>query len=73
MFFLNYLKHNKMSNKPDNLSLIKYFDKYKAFCLDLSLDSVLKGELNFNYNDSETNMATPFQTSEGFVGGKQNN
>tara|TARA_B100001123_G_C15239581_1_gene998579 strand:+ start:387 stop:911 length:525 start_codon:yes stop_codon:yes gene_type:complete len=49
MFFLNYLKHNKMSNKADNLSLIKYFDKYKAFCLDLSLDSVLKGELNFKY------------------------
>ena len=26
-------------------------------------------ELNFNYNVSETNMATPFNTPEGYVGG----
>ena len=36
-------------------------------------DIKIGDELNFNYNDSETNMATPFQTSEGFVGGNQNN
>ncbi len=36
------------SNIGDNNSmLIEYFDKYKAFCLDLSIDSVIKGELNF--------------------------
>jgi len=28
-------------------------------------------ELNFNYNVSETNMATPFDTSDGYVGGKE--
>ena len=48
IFFFKYLEKNskKMAN---NLLLIKYFDKYQAFCLDLSLDSVLKGNLNFNY------------------------
>ena len=29
--------------------LVKYFDKYQSFCLDLSPDKVLKGELNFIY------------------------
>ena len=27
-------------------------------------------ELNFNYNDNESNMASPFDTDEGYVGGK---
>jgi SET domain-containing protein len=27
-------------------------------------------ELNFNYNHSETNMHTPFQTNEGYVAGR---
>ena len=30
-----------------NLAL--YFDKYETFCIDLSSDRVLKGEINFNY------------------------
>ena len=30
-----------------NKGLIDYFDKYHTFCLDLSSDYVLKGELNF--------------------------
>ena len=34
------------ANKAD---LTDYFDKYEAFCFDLSSDSILKGELNFNY------------------------
>lgn len=28
-------------------------------------------EINFNYNASETNMATPFDTPYGYVGGKK--
>jgi len=30
-------------------SLIDYFNKYEAFCFDLSSDSVLQGDLKFNY------------------------
>ena len=37
------IKNNKYTN------IIRYFDKYHAFCLDLPLDNVLKGDLNFNY------------------------
>ena len=32
-----------------NKGIIDYFDKYEAFCFDLKPDSVLKGELKFNY------------------------
>jgi len=49
MFFFKYLKHNKIEKKANNAPLIEYFDKYQAFCLDLSPDSVLKGDLNFKY------------------------
>jgi len=38
-----------MKKKADNVPLIEYFDKYQAFCFDLRSDSVLKGDLNFNY------------------------
>ena len=44
--FLNkYLKLNNLKNT----GIIEYFDEYEAFCFDLSPDSVLKGELKFNY------------------------
>jgi len=49
-FFNEYLKMNNIKNITINKQLIDYFDKYEAFCLDLTSDSVLKGELNFNYN-----------------------
>ena len=49
MFFFKYLAYNNMKKKADNVPLIEYFDKYQAFCLELSLDSVLKGDLNFRY------------------------
>ena len=39
----NDIKNNKYIN------IIRYFDKYHAFCVDLPLDNVLKGDLNFNY------------------------
>jgi len=48
LFLTKYLElNNKKSH--DNVSLIAYFDAYKAFCFDLRLDSVLKGDLNFKY------------------------
>jgi len=43
------LKYNRIEITPNNSALIKYFDKYHSFCLDLCSDSVLKGELIFNY------------------------
>lgn len=49
VFFSTYLKLNNMRKKAYNVSLIEYFDKYQAFCFDLSLDSVLKGDLKFRY------------------------
>ena len=49
MFFSKYLEYNIKRKKANNVHLIEYFDKYQAFCLDLTLDSVLKGELNFKY------------------------
>ena len=47
-FFHNYLKKHNMKS-THNKEIIDYFDKYKTFCFDLSHDSVLKGEINFNY------------------------
>ena len=49
VFFLKYLSLNITKKKANNLALIDYFDKYYAFCVDLTLDSVLKGNLNFKY------------------------
>ena len=48
MFFNNYLAQNNI-NIDNNKDIIEYFNKYQTFCFDLSSDSVLKGELNFNY------------------------
>jgi len=48
-FLLKYLTLNDDKNCISNISVVAYFDKYQAFCFDLSLDSVLKGDLNFNY------------------------
>ena len=49
IFFSKYLDRNKDQKTANNMLLIKYFDKYQAFCFDLSPDSVLSGDLNFNY------------------------
>ena len=49
IFFFNYLEHNNTGKKANNVYLVDYFDKYQTFCFDLSLDSVLKGNLNFKY------------------------
>jgi len=49
MFFFKYLTHNKIKKKANITALIEYFNKYHAFCFDLSFDSVLRGEINFKY------------------------
>ena len=49
IFLCEYLKQRADSKKAYNTPLINYFDKYQAFCLDLSPDSVLKGDIKFNY------------------------
>ena len=41
---------NINKNMTNKAMLVEYFDKYHAFCFDLNEDSVLKGELKFNYN-----------------------
>ena len=48
-FFLKYLEANNTKKHSNNDFLIEYFDKYEAFCFDLSNDSVLRGDLNFSY------------------------
>ena len=49
LFLLKYLSQNENGKSTVNIELIEYFDKYQAFCFDLGSDSVLKGDLNFNY------------------------
>ena len=49
MFFLKYLEPKNIKKHSISDFLIEYFNKYEAFCFDLSPDSVLSGELNFNY------------------------
>ena len=49
IFFSKHLKYNDMRKTSNNQALIEYFDKYRAFCFDISHDSVLRGELNFIY------------------------
>ena len=48
LLLLKYLKQNADKKSTDNIGLVEYFDKYQAFCFDLSPDSVLSGDLNFN-------------------------
>ena len=49
VFLLRYLECINNQKTLNNVPLIKYFDTYQAFCFDLSSDSVLKGDLIFNY------------------------
>ena len=49
LFLLKYLSMNKINKSVNNTDLVSYFDNYQAFCLDLSSDNVLKGDLNFSY------------------------
>ena len=49
LFLLKFLTQIESQKSTDNIGLVEYFDKYQAFCFDLRSDSVLKGDLNFNY------------------------
>ena len=49
-FFNQYLKSNLKENTANNKILISYFSDFKTFCSDLSLNSVLKGDLKFEFN-----------------------
>jgi len=49
-FFNQYLKSNLIENTDNNKILISYFSDFKTFCFDLSLNSVLKGDLIFKFN-----------------------
>ena len=48
-FLLDYLSAKDEIKAQYNRNLLDYFNKYQAFCFDLCLDSVLKGDLNFTY------------------------
>jgi cytochrome b pre-mRNA-processing protein 3 len=48
IFLNNYLEFNNKQKTLINEPLINYFNKFEAFCFDLTPDSVLKGEINFN-------------------------
>tara|TARA_Y100000590_G_C15505828_1_gene933482 strand:- start:322 stop:840 length:519 start_codon:yes stop_codon:yes gene_type:complete len=49
-FLLNYLSIKDNKNALNSKGLVDYFDKYRTFCLDLTIDNVLKGSINFKYN-----------------------
>ena len=49
-FVKKYLSINKDVKNHKNNGFIMYLDKYYTFCLDLTSDNVLKGEINYNYN-----------------------
>ena len=49
LFLIKYLTSNTDIKIANNIKLVEYFNKYQAFCFDLSPDSVLSGDLNFNY------------------------
>ena len=49
LFLQNYLIHKNSKMTHQNDMLVEYFDNFQSFCFYLSLDSVLKGELNFKY------------------------
>jgi cytochrome b pre-mRNA-processing protein 3 len=49
IFFSEYLVIENDNKTHNYQGLINYFDKFYMFCLDLSSDNVLKGDLNFNY------------------------
>ena len=49
VFLLKYLEQNYAKKHSNDTFLIDYFNKYEAFCFDLSSDSVLQGEFKFYY------------------------
>jgi len=50
IYLHKYLDIDEVQKNVNKTQLIGYFDKYEAFCLDLSSENVLKGEIDFNFN-----------------------
>jgi len=48
-FLTKYLAQNKDNSSIYRNDLVEYFVKYQSFCFYLTIDSVLKGNLNFIY------------------------
>ena len=49
LFFSTYLDPINKKKDAINPLIIDYFNKYEAFCFEISPDSVLKGDFNFKY------------------------
>ena len=49
LFLFKYLDINKAHKHNKSINIIEYFNQYHSFCLDLSANNVLKGDLNFSY------------------------
>ena len=49
LFLFKYLDINKANKHNKSINIIDYFNQYHSFCLDLSTNNVLKGDLNFSY------------------------
>ena len=49
IFLRKFLTFKEIEKTSINKDLVNYFDKYQAFCFDLSSNSILKGELKFNF------------------------
>ena len=49
LFLSKYLCYIKSSKNTDYSEIIDYFDSFIAFCFDLDLDSVISGNLKFEY------------------------
>ncbi len=49
LFLFKHLTSRNRHKNAINADLVNYFDKYRIFCIDLSFEKVLKGDLNFNY------------------------
>ena len=47
LFLHKHLTQERDPKTTNNIGLVKYFDKYVTFCLDLSIDSVLKCDFDF--------------------------
>ena len=50
IYFHKYLDIKDVAKNVNSTQLLVYFDRYETFCLDLSSESVLKGEINFNFD-----------------------
>ncbi len=49
LFLSKHLSYIKSSKNTDYSEIIDYFDSFIAFCFDLDLDSVISGNLKFEY------------------------